>query len=132
MTRMKNAINSLKVAAYGAAGMALAAPFAMMTKAASDPGGWQVSSYSVFGLPGGTVTDIVDNLLMWLLWIFGTIGIIGFVISGIMYLTAGGDAEQEKKAKKAMLMSIIGVVVGLAGWVILQAATEFLKGEGNL
>jgi Na+/proline symporter len=69
---------------------------------------------------------------MWILGIFGFIGVIGFVIAGIFYLTAGGDAEVEKKAKKAMMMSIVGVIVGLLGLVILNAATSLLEGTDPL
>jgi riboflavin transporter FmnP len=91
--------------------------------------GWSIDNYGtdITGLPGGTIEDIVSNVAMWLLGIFGFIGVIGFVIAGIFYLTAAGDAEQEKKAKKAMTMSIAGVVVGLLGLVILKAADSLLN-----
>ena len=50
------------------------------------------------------------------------------MISGIMYLTAAGSEEQIKKAKTAMMWSLVGVVVGLVGMVIIIAATNFLGG----
>lgn len=93
--------------------------------------GWSPDNYGDTGLPSGTVEGIVENIAMWILGLFGFIGVIGFVISGIFYLTAAGDADQEKKAKKAMTMSIIGVIVGLMGLVIINAADTLLNAGGG-
>lgn len=93
--------------------------------------GWSLGNLGGFGLPEGSVMGIIKNLLMWLLGIFGLLGIIGFVISGILYLTAAGDEGQIDKAKTAMKYSIIGVVVGLIGIVVIQAIDLALRGFGN-
>jgi hypothetical protein len=82
-------------------------------------------------LPSGTVYEIVRNGMMWILGIFGFIGIIGFVISGIMYLTSAGNEEQIKKAKSAMTWSLVGVVVGLIGLVIILAVGNALNAENQ-
>ncbi len=91
-------------------------------------GGWDTSSLGGLGLPTGSIYGIIGNLLMWLLGIFGFVGVIGFVISGIMYLVAAGDEDMIGKAKKAMTYSIIGVVVGLLGVVVIQAINYALNG----
>lgn len=93
--------------------------------------GWSLGNLGGFGLPDGSIMGIVKNLLMWLLGIFGLLGVIGFVISGVLYLTSAGDDDQIKKAKAAMKWSIIGVVVGLIGIVIIQAVDLALRGFGN-
>lgn len=89
--------------------------------------GWQPSKYTVTGLPNATVGGIISNLTMWVLGIFGFVAVIGFVISGILYLTAAGNVEQEKTAKNAMKMSIIGILVGLVGLVVITAVTSLLS-----
>ena len=81
-------------------------------------------------LPEGSIYDTMENLMEWILGIFGFIGIIGFVISGIMYLTAAGDEDQITKAKSAMKWSIVGVIVGLGGFVAIQAIDSWLD-EGT-
>lgn len=95
--------------------------------------GWKVENYGKFGLPDpqGGIAGIITNLLNWLLLVFGFIAIIGFVISGILYLTAAGDEDQQKKAKRAMFYSIIGVVVGLVGLVIIQQVDAFLNAKSQ-
>lgn len=91
-------------------------------------GSWNPANYLSTGLPAGSIYNIIQSLVMWALSIFGFICIIGFVISGIMYLTAAGDDEQQKKAKKAMYYSIMGVIVGLIGLVIIFAVNSLLWG----
>lgn len=88
--------------------------------------GWSMDNVSTFGLPGGTLTSIIGNILSWLLAIFGIVGIIGFIIAGLMYLLAAGDEDTIKTAKSAMKYSIIGVIVGLAGYVAIQAIAAML------
>jgi len=77
----------------------------------------------------GSILGIVVNILYWLLAILSIVALIGFIIAGIMYLTAAGDETQAGKAKKAMMYSIIGVIVGLSGFVIYQAAMYMLNGQ---
>lgn len=94
----------------------------------SSSGGWNPGNYAMFGLPSGRIYDIIYNFLFWILALFGAFGLIGFVISGIMYLTSAGDDTQIEKAKKAMKWSLVGVIVGLAGLVVMLAVDELLSG----
>lgn len=88
--------------------------------------GWDPANYSSSGLPGGRIYDIIRNIMLWGLSIFGFIGIIGFAVSGIMYLTAAGNETQIENAKKAMKWSLVGVIVGISGLVILWAVDTAL------
>ena len=69
--------------------------------------------------------------MSWLLGLVGFLGVIGFAIAGILYLTAAGDDDRIQTAKKAMLWSIVGVIVALLGVVIIQAADKMLSGESS-
>jgi phosphoglycerol transferase MdoB-like AlkP superfamily enzyme len=89
---------------------------------------WNSSSLYAFNLPGASIYNIVSNLLYWLLAIFGFISVIGFVIAGIMYLTSAGDETKAESAKRAMKYSILGIVVGLSGLVIIRAVEGALRG----
>ncbi|HBI17526.1 MAG TPA: hypothetical protein DDY52_05290 [Candidatus Moranbacteria bacterium] len=83
------------------------------------------------GLPDGGILQIVTNIMNWLLVLVGVIGIIGFVISGILYLTAAGDSNQIDRAKTAMTWSIVGVIVALMGYVIIKAVNAMLGGDSS-
>lgn len=82
------------------------------------------------GLPNQTIYNIISNTLSWLLAVFGFIAIVGFVISGIQYLTAAGNDSQIETAKTNMKYSIVGVIVGLMGFVLVRAIDSWLSG-GN-
>lgn len=110
-----------KIAGYAAAALLAFAPLMAY-------GQWSLYNVSGASLPSGTVYGIISAIMRWILIIFGFVGVIGFVISGILYLTAAGDEGQIEKAKKAMSYSIIGVVVGISGYVIMQAAASMLGG----
>jgi hypothetical protein len=73
------------------------------------------------GLPTSPVSSIIGRAMAWLLAMFGMIAIIAFVISGLQYLTAAGDENQAETAKRNMKYSIIGVMVGLAAYIIIDA-----------
>ena len=79
------------------------------------------------GLPVGTPEGILLGIMNWLLTIIGVIGVIAFVIAGIIYLTAAGDDSKAKTAKQAMTYSIIGMIVALMGYVIIQAVDAMLN-----
>lgn len=88
---------------------------------------WSPASYGSTGLPQQNIYYIIRGIVWWALSIFGFFAVIGFVISGIMYLTAAGDEDQQKKAKRQMYWSITGVIVGLMGLVILYAVDRMLN-----
>ncbi len=110
---------------FAAAGLFLLAPVATLAQ-------WDVSNpdYTGSGLPSSPIYFIIKNVMYWILAIFGFIGVIGFAISGIMYLTSAGEEKTTEKAKLAMKWSIVGIVVGLAGFVIIKAIDSALNGVG--
>lgn len=97
----------------------------------SDEGGWSLSSISGFGLPEGSLWEIITGIMEWLLGALGILGVIGFLIAGILYLTSTGDEAMLERAKNAMKWSIVGVIVGLLGVVIIQAIDWMLRGSSN-
>lgn len=91
----------------------------------------QLTTPSGTGLPQSSVMDIISNIMYWLLMIVGIVGVIGFAIAGLLYLTAAGDEGRIGQAKNAMMYSIIGIIVALAGLVALQFAKSMLGAESN-
>jgi len=83
------------------------------------------------GLSEAPITVILGNLFSWVMGLFTMLAIIAFVISGIQYLTAAGDDDRMENGKKNLTFSIIGVLVGLSGFVIVQAIASALSGSTN-
>ncbi|KKP67126.1 MAG: hypothetical protein UR65_C0077G0011 [Candidatus Moranbacteria bacterium GW2011_GWE2_35_164] len=69
--------------------------------------------------------------MTWILGMVGFLGVIGFAIAGILYLTSAGDEDRIGTAKKAMTWSIVGVIVALLGVVIIKAADSMLQGKSS-
>ncbi|HOF42863.1 MAG TPA: pilin, partial [Candidatus Moranbacteria bacterium] len=84
------------------------------------------------GLSSAPIYIILSNIFSWLIGIFTIIAIIAFVISGIQYLVSAGNEEQIQIAKRNAKNSLIGVIVGLSGFVILRAVVAALSGSGFL
>ncbi len=78
------------------------------------------------GLPSAPLTAIIQNAMYWILAIAGFFAVIGFLIAGILYITSAGNEERVATAKRALLYSIIGVIVALMGLVVLRAVIAFL------
>ena len=102
------------------------------TSSSSSGSGWNISSVTKYGLPDKTLTSIITNILLWLLGILGVVGVIGFVVSGLMYLLSAGNDDMMGKAKKGLTYSLIGIIVGLAGVVIIQAISAILNASTTI
>ncbi|MFC1623218.1 pilin [Patescibacteria group bacterium] len=105
------------------------------------PAGTEQDRYSGVCLPVNTglpdpagenpMSIVITNFMKWILSVFGVLAIIAFAISGVQYLTAVGDSDKAETAKKQMVWSIMGVVVGLLGYVIIQAIDTMLRGQST-
>jgi hypothetical protein len=81
------------------------------------------------GLSGASVGTILNNLLYWLFAIFSILAIMAFVISGIQYLSSSTDEDLIETAKRNATWSLIGIIVGLSGFIILKAIDAALSGS---
>jgi formate hydrogenlyase subunit 3/multisubunit Na+/H+ antiporter MnhD subunit len=74
------------------------------------------------------LSGIIVGLLRWLLYILGFFSVMAFMISGLMFLTSGGNDKQVENAKRYMVWSVVGIVVALSGLIILNAVYWWLFG----
>ncbi len=72
------------------------------------------------------ISSYFDAVLMFLLTIVGTLSVIACVVAGIMYMTAGGDSKRVMLAKKALVGSIIGIVVTILSLVIVTTVVHLV------
>lgn len=80
------------------------------------------------GLSDTPIADILYNLMQWLFGIFAFIAVIAFGVSGVQFLISTGDEGMLDTAKRNMKWSIVGVIVGLSGLVIIKAISAALEG----
>lgn len=94
-----------------------------------------VSSQNVVPITGQTDIEItICNVLQIAKNIVAAIGlaiaIIYLIVSGIKYMTAGGDAEKQITARKGIVNSIIGIIIIVGALFIIALAQSFLTGVG--
>jgi len=115
-------MNIVKKVTYASSAIATAIPMVVSAQFETPTG---------TGLPSGSLIGIITNGMNWLLIVVGILGVIGFVIAGIIYLTAAGDEGQIERGKHTMIYSIIGVIVALLGVVIIKAVQGMLGGTSK-
>jgi hypothetical protein len=112
-----------KVSAFAFALCLAALPFV------ASAGGWQTDrNMDITGLNNTPVALIILTVLQWLLLILTFVAVIGFVIAGIMYITAGGS-DRADEARKWLTYSIIGIIVALLGYVMTTFVSRIISGN---
>jgi uncharacterized membrane protein YhhN len=71
-----------------------------------------------------TLSDMVNNLAKNLQALGGGLAIIGFVVAGIMYITATANPGNMSVAKGSLVAAIVGVVI----LILAPVAQEFVNG----
>lgn len=62
----------------------------------------------------------------------GILGVIGISVTGIQYLTAGGNEEQTRKAKRRMFEIIVGIAIYATFFLVMQwLVKDFEVREGS-
>ncbi len=95
----------------------------------SEVAGVCMPSSELIGLSDKGVLEILEKLLSWLFALFSILSIMAFVVSGIQYLVAAGDTGVIEVAKRNAKWSVVGIIVGLSGYLILKAVVSALSGS---
>ena len=70
----------------------------------------------------------VSRIIKFISFLTGFLAVIFIVVGGLQFTFSGGDAEKTKKAKKMILLALIGVGVTVASNVILRFAISIANG----
>lgn len=125
------------------AGLLLVPVLALATSAFSPTVG-PVLAEAEGGIRGGAETARVDNdqqpetlfgdngiftnVINVLLFIIGVISVIMIIVGGVRYAVSGGSAEQVKGAKNTIMYAIIGVVIAILAYAIVNFVLGSLIG----
>lgn len=96
--------------------------------------------FNIFTIMGGgsaslpperTFNNVVGYIMSWVLAVVALVAFVYLIISGVNYITAGGDAEKATKARTGILNAIIGIVVVVVAFFILRFAASLGAKVGN-
>lgn len=125
MRNVKNIILSLAVVA-GIGALFISSDHAFAVNVIKD-GCTNSGASAVCANTGETVGPLVNKVVNILLYVLGAIAVIMIVIGGVMYTTSGGDAGGIKKAKDTILYAVIGLVVAIFAYAIINFVVNAIK-----
>ncbi len=73
-----------------------------------------------------TLSGLIKTILNIILTLSGIIAVIFIIIGGFQYMTAGGNEEQAEKGRKALTNAIIGLLIVILAFTIVQVVTNTL------
>lgn len=75
-----------------------------------------------------TLQEGIKTIVGILLFVLGAIAVIMIIIGGIRYTTSNGDANQTKAAKDTVLYAVVGLIVALLAYAIVNFVLDtFVK-----
>lgn len=75
-----------------------------------------------------TLPNVIVNILNGVIAVAGVIAVVFVIVGGVQYMTSSGDANKVKKAKDTILYAIIGLIVCVLSFAIVNfVIVKFLK-----
>lgn len=77
------------------------------------------------------VVQLVNGVISWLVLILGTVAAIIIVYAGFKLVMSGGNRHAKEEAKSMLSNMIIGYVIVLAGWLLVDTGMKVLLADGE-
>ena len=121
-TRLKQILSSLLIIPIMALGVSAALQInnvnVVRATAMTLSGG--VSSSQGDDVPQDLANDVFKDVVNILLFIIGAVSVIMLIYGGIRYTTSGGNTNSVTAAKNTIMYSIIGLVVAILAFAVVQ------------
>lgn len=76
-----------------------------------------------------TLWDDIKNIINAVIGILGLVCVVVIIIGGVNYMTSSGDAGKVKKAKDTILYGIIGLVICVLAFAIVNFVLGSILGQ---
>lgn len=77
--------------------------------------------------PSGVFTQITNTVL----YAVGIISVIMLIYGGLRYVVSGGDSKKVTDAKNTILYAIIGLIISILAFAIVNFVINAVTGESN-
>lgn len=95
-----------------------------LTKFAVDVGSTKVTPPTGGPSDLGSLITKITNILMTTV---GIVAVIMIIIGGLMYIFSGGNPESTKRAKDTVLYAVIGIIVAILSYAIVNFVIGNIK-----
>lgn len=79
----------------------------------------------------GGPTALIPRAINLMLFIVGILAIIMLIYGGIRYVLSGGDAGKVKDAKNTILYAIVGLVIAILGYAVVNWVIQVVGAGAN-
>ena len=84
---------------------------------ASDPDGCQ----------GGDINTMIRTIINAIIFVVGMVAVVMIILGGVNYATSQGDTNKVKKGKDTILYGIIGLVIAILAFAIVNFVLQALQ-----
>ena len=85
------------------------------------------NSSEVCGAQDDELQPLLKKIVNFLLYILGAVAVIVIIISGITFVVSGGDSSAVTVAKNRLLYAVIGLVVAIMAYAIVNFVLKSFK-----
>lgn len=79
----------------------------------------------------GSIASIFRLIINWALAIAFIAAVIMLIYGGFVYITSAGNTESAGKGKTAITNALIGIVIIVLSYIIVQIVYRFVSGQGS-
>lgn len=65
-------------------------------------------------------SGLIKTVVNILLWAVGILSVIMIIFSGFRYITSAGDTSKTKSAQSTLIYSVVGLIVAIMAWAIVN------------
>ena len=136
--KISNKIKTLAAGGLGVVAMGLQAlPVAAAPSKVLCPNGQAASGGDLSNCPGLSNNNLnkndlmttLNNIINVVIGVIGFIAVIVIILGGVQYTTSAGESAKVKKAKDTIMYGIIGLIVALLAYSIVNFVLSNLFGK---
>lgn len=131
MNKLKQTIIVLSLVFTGAAAGAVVVQPSALASSGAQSMKEGVNAANTGNTATSDVNTLIKNVVNILLFVLGAIAVIMIVVGGIKYTTSNGNPEQIKSAKNTIMYAVVGVVVALLAYAIVNFVVDSLAGTAS-
>lgn len=108
------------------AGGALLTPHTTVSAAPKDEVTKGINQVGGNATGQGSLPDLIKNIINVLLFIVGAVAVFAIILGGIRFVTSSGDQAAVKAARETILYAVVGLVVAILAFAIVNFVVDSL------